>query len=227
MEEKQANLLFKVLKVLDKEGILKHIIIIGSWSLYFYRFYYKREHPIASLRTRDVDFLIPTPESIKEKKDLPELLKGLGFLIDFRGEAGYIRLIHPEFFIEFLVPDKGKSSDKPFPLSQLGVNAQRLRYLNILYSKIITLDIKGLKVKIPHPACFLLHKIIILHERKTNKKIKDLEQIERIIDLLREGNKLPFLKKVFDSLHSKWQRRIVSNLRELSKSETIALLLSG
>ncbi|MEA3485783.1 MAG: GSU2403 family nucleotidyltransferase fold protein, partial [Candidatus Aerophobetes bacterium] len=93
--------------------------------------------------------------------------------------------------------------------------------------KIITLDIKGLKVKIPHPACFLLHKIIVLHKRETDKKIKDLEQIERIIDLLRKENELPFLKKVFDGLHSKWQRRIVSNLRELSKSGTIALLLSG
>ena len=102
MERKQVNLLLKVLKILHKKGILNQLIIIGSWCIYFYRFYFKRKRPIiASLRTRDIDFLVFSPKSLKRKVDLPDLLKNLGFIIEFRGEEGYMRLVHPYFLLNF------------------------------------------------------------------------------------------------------------------------------
>lgn len=128
MEEKQIDLLFKVLRILDEKGVLEHLVIVGSWCIYFYRFYFNKKQPIASLRTRDVDFLVPDPKSLKIDVDLPDLLKYLGFIVDYRGEQGYMRLIHPEFFIEFLVPERGKGIDRAFPLPHLGLNAQALRY---------------------------------------------------------------------------------------------------
>jgi len=204
VDRKQANLLFKILRLLEKEGVLKHLIIAGSWCLYFYKYYYNKKQPIVSLRTRDVDFLLPDPKSITKEVNLPELLKDLGFVIDYRGEQGYIRLVHPSIFIKFLVPEKGKGFDKAFPLPKLGLNAQALRFIDILYIKTITVKIKDVKVRLPNPACFLLHKIIIFKRRtEKDKRSKDIEQIERMLDFLKNENKLSSLKIIYTALHPK------------------------
>ncbi|OIP13299.1 MAG: hypothetical protein COS15_02850 [Caldiserica bacterium CG02_land_8_20_14_3_00_36_38] len=225
MGQKQVNLLFKVLKILQKEGVLKHLVVAGSWCLYFYQFYFEKQQPIASLRTRDVDFLIPEPSSIKLKINLPDLLKDLGFVTDFRGEEGYIRLIHPEFFIEFLVPEKGRSFAKTFPLPQLGMNAQALRFMDILYLETITLKVQGVKIKLPHPACFLLHKIIIYTRRpEVEKRAKEIEQINRMLDFLTKEDEFHSLKMVFLKLHKKWRIRVINNLKNLNKKEIIDIL---
>ena len=226
MERKQANLLFKILGLLEKEGVLKHLIIAGSWCLYFYKFYYNKKQPIVSLRTRDVDFLLPDPKSITKEVNLPELLKDLGFVIDYRGNQGYIRLVHPSVFIEFLVPEKGKGFDKAFPLPKLGLNAQALRFIDILYIKTISVKVRNVKVRLPNPACFLLHKIIIFKRRtEKDKKSKEIEQIKRMLDFLKNENKLHSLKIIYTALHPKWQKRIIENLKDLNKKEIIDILI--
>jgi hypothetical protein len=225
MEHKQVNLLFKVLKILQKEGVLKHLIVVGSWCLYFYQFYFEKQQPIASLRTRDIDFLLPDPNSIKLKINLPDLLKDLGFVTDFRGEEGYMRLLHPEFFIELLVPDKGRGFTKAFPLPQLDMNAQALRFMDILNLETITLEVEGVKIKLPHPACFLLHKIIIYSRRpEIEKRAKEIEQINRILDVLAKEDELNSLRRIFLKLHKKWRLRVINNLKILNKKEIINIL---
>lgn len=225
MEDKQVNLLFKVLRILDKKGILTHLVIAGSWCIFFYRFYFHKKQPIASLRTRDVDFLIPEPKSLKADIDLPELFKPLGFVVDYRGQQGYIRLVHPELFIEFLVPEKGKGTDKVFPLPKLGLNAQALRFIDILYLNTVTLETRGIKIKLPHPACFVLHKIIIFTRRpEKEKREKEVEQIYRMLDFLKKENKTNSLKRFFLKLHPKWRKRIIDNLKILNKFDLIEIL---
>jgi hypothetical protein len=225
VEDKQVNLLFKVLRILDKKGILTHLVIAGSWCIFFYRFYFHKKQPIASLRTRDVDFLIPEPKSLKADIDLPELFKPLGFVVDYRGQQGYIRLVHPELFIEFLVPEKGKGTDKAFPLPKLGLNAQALRFIDILYLNTVTLETRGIKIKLPHPACFVLHKIIIFTRRpEKEKREKEVEQIYRMLDFLKKENKTNSLKRFFLKLHPKWRKRIIDNLKILNKFDLIEIL---
>ncbi len=222
MQDKQTELLFKVLNILQDKSVLRHFVIAGSWCIYFYRFYFHKRSPIASLRTRDVDFLIPNPKSLNTRVDLPELLRSLGFTVDYRGEQGFMRLVHPELFIEFLVPEKGRGIDKAFSLPHLGLNAQALRFLDILYLKTVTLEIKGLKINLPDPACFLLQKIIILERRpEKDKKEKELEQIERTFDLIKKENKVGDLKSIFLKLHPKWRSRLINNLSKLDKKEII------
>jgi len=225
MRNKQIDLLFKVLLSLQEKGILKHFILAGSWCMYFYRFYFHKRNPITSLRTRDVDFFVPNPKSIGTKVDLPVLLKSFGFVIDYRGRQGFIRLMHPEFFVEFLVQEKGKGIEKAVSLPKLGLNAQAHRFLDILYLDTITLSVKGTKIKLPHPACFVLHKILIFTRRpKKEKREKDVKQINIMLDLLRKENKLNSLKKTFIKLHPKWKQKVINNLKLLGKDEIIDIL---
>jgi len=225
MEDKQINLLFKVLRILDEKGVLKHLVVAGSWCMFFYTLYFQKKQPIASLRTRDVDFLVPDPKALKINIDLPNLLKSLGFLIDYRGEQGYMRLVHPEFFIEFLVSEKGKGIEKAFPLPKLGLNAQALRFMDILYLKTVFLETRGIKIRLPDPACFILHKIIIFTRRpEKEKKEKEVEQIDRMLDLLKKEGKANTLKRFFLKFHLKWRKKIISNLKILNKNDIIKLL---
>jgi hypothetical protein len=225
MEQKQVNLLLKVLKILEEQGLLKDLIVAGSWCLYFYKFFFHKKRPIATLRTRDIDFIVPEPKDLKAEIDLPELLKSLGFIIDFQGSAGFVRLVHPEFFIEFLVPERGRAYNKAYPLPSLKVNAQALRFLDVLYIKTISVDFKGVKLRLPHPACFLLHKIIIYKRRpRRDKRLKEIEQIERLSTFLEKQDNFRSVKRNFAKLHPKWQTRVLSNLRDLRQDKLLQSL---
>lgn len=151
MEKSQHDICIKVLKRFQEHGILNRLVIIGSWCLYFYKNYFQSKNYYPSIRTRDLDFLVPLPFTIKKKVNIPQLLKDMGFVISFFGEQGYIKLDHPDLILEFLVPEMGRGSEKPYKLPQLGLNAQRLRYLNFLASNTIKVRFEGLVLNLPHP----------------------------------------------------------------------------
>lgn len=136
MEKKQYELVTEVLRRLQEQGVLEKLIIAGSWSLVFYRNYFRDLKFRSSLRTRDLDFLVPAPAKIDRKVNIPALLKDLGFIVEHNRADGYMRLIHPALMMEFLVAERGKGTDKPRRLPGLGINAQPLRYLNYLESKV-------------------------------------------------------------------------------------------
>ncbi len=215
----------KVLTLLQQEGLLDHLIIAGSWCLYFYKYYYNKRQPIATLRTRDIDFFIPAPREINIEIDLPELLESLGFKIDFQGRAGYIRFVHPELFIEFLVPEKGRAVNKPYTLKKLKINAQALRFLEILQLKTIQVNIKDIELALPHPACFVLQKLIVYKRRpKKDKRDRDIEQIRRVLTFIQKQDETDSLIEVYSKLHQKWQKKIISNLKEIEQINVVELL---
>ncbi|MBU0605526.1 MAG: nucleotidyltransferase domain-containing protein, partial [Candidatus Omnitrophica bacterium] len=191
MEKKQYELCVEILRRLNKAGVLKDLILVGSWCIPFYKDYFKTIKYATSIRTRDVDFMVPGRIRIKAKVDVVELLKDLGFVVGFQGREGYIRLEHPELAIEFLVPEKGRGSNKPFPLKELGINAQPLRYLSLLTQKIIHTEIAGIKISLPHPVVFAFHKLIIATLRRNkDKAAKDIEGALRILKaVLDKGQK--------------------------------------
>jgi len=125
---------------------------------------------MTSLTTRDMDLLIPQPGSIKAKIDLFELLKDLGFIVGFTGSKGYTRLEHPQLIVEFLVPERGKGSDKPYSLPQLGLNAQALRFVEFLSQNTIKSKVGSITVTLPDPANFALHKLLVMGRRPKAEK---------------------------------------------------------
>ena len=73
MEKQQYELCVEVLRRLDKVGVLKSLILIGSWCIPFYEDYFKAAKYGLSIRTRDVDFMVPGPIRIKTSVDLVAL----------------------------------------------------------------------------------------------------------------------------------------------------------
>ena len=225
MEKKQYKLCMEVLRRFDKEGILKNLILIGSWSIYFYKAYFDSKTYPTFIKTRDMDFLVPIPAKFSKKVDIFEIVKDLGFLEVFRGSKGYIRLEHPDLFVEFLVPERGRGSDKPYTISKLGINAQPLRYLDFLVKNTITVNFEGLRIKVPHPAAYALHKFIIFKRRKkAEKHDRDIEGALRVFRELMNSNQKKAVKRIFDKMNKKWQRTVLKNLESVKETEVIDIL---
>lgn len=228
MEKKQFELCLEILRRFHKAGLLRDFILIGSWCIYFYKDYFFDVPYIdqATIKTRDLDFLIDRPRSMKRKVNIPELLKDLGFVTIFKGSKGYIKLDHPDLILEFLVPERGRGIDKPYPLPKLSMNAIALRFLNFLSSNTIRVKVENFYLTLPHPANFALHKLIVFQRRiKEEKALKDRKAAIEILNALINKGELKIIKNVFNSVFLKWQKKIIKGLEE-SKEKKILEILS-
>ncbi|MDD5680203.1 MAG: GSU2403 family nucleotidyltransferase fold protein [Candidatus Omnitrophica bacterium] len=227
MEKKQSELCLEVLRRFHKANILGDLILIGSWCVYFYDEYFA-DTPYAghtAIKTRDLDFLIDNPARIKHAVNVPDLLQDLGFVTDFKGRKGYIRLDHPELILEFLVPERGKGTDKPVPLPKLGLNAAALRFLSFLSGNTIRIKIEDFYLTLPHPANFALHKLIIFQRRtKEEKAAKDRNTAVAILKALINKGEINIVKKVFNSALPGWQTKILKGLKEANENEILDIL---
>ena len=81
--QKKYELFLKILKQFYNAGILDELILIGSWCMYFYKDYFYNVKYSPSIRTKDVDFLIPISVKSEKKVDIVDLLKDEGFIVTF------------------------------------------------------------------------------------------------------------------------------------------------
>jgi len=213
------KLFFKILSALEHEGILKHFIIIGGWCQRLYRYHYNNPPEISALRTADIDLLVQNPKKIIKQVDLYEIFHKLGFDETYSNPEGYIKYVHPELEIEFLVQEIGKSKNKPFPLKKLNTNAQRLRYLDIIEKYPMEIDFHGLKVFVPQPAAFVINKFITSQRRKDEaKKMKDLVTATELgIYILQDNHQKKSLRDIFKSLKPRLQTKLLNIIKEQSE----------
>jgi hypothetical protein len=204
-----------VLRRLRDAGVLEHLVLIGSWCLVLYREYFRDAEAFPAVRTRDMDFLVPSLTKPKSKANVPALLKDLGFITGFRGEAGVMLLEHPELLIEFLVPERGRGGKDVQALPQLGVNAQPLRFMDIATMKPVQLHFEDVSVTTPHPAAFALHKLLVAPRRRnTEKKNKDLDAAFLVLELLEKEQELNLVHNLLSGFPRPWQKSILNTLHQ-------------
>ncbi len=215
MEKSQYELCVEVLRRLNRAGVLKHVILVGSWCTLLYQGYFTSRAYAPSLKTRDIDLLIPRPSTLDSRTNVADLLKDLGFVVGFAGQEGYIRREHPQLIVEFLVPERGRPSDKPYPLPKLGLNAQALRFLDFLAQNMITVKLQEIPVIVPHPAHFALHKLLVLSRRPTpEKRAKDREAALRILRALLDKGEEDLVKSIFHVMPQRWRTRVKKELTD-------------
>lgn len=187
--------------------------IIGSWCFLFYQKYLAVEkYP---LKTQDLDILIPLPYKGKPF-DFALFLRGLGFEERFNLD-GSIFYSGNLLKVEFLAPQKGKGLKHTEYVKQISVSPQLLRFLEILSEEPITISIaRGIKVKVPAPACFMLHKLLLsTRTTRKDKMEKDLRQV--IIAgkfVLTNKNELAKLKKQWGKFPKTWKKLIKNALNK-------------
>ncbi len=216
----REELFVRVLKLLESEGVLSEIILVGSWCQLFYKEYFDNAPQIPSVRTMDADFLVPNPtSSIKKEVDVPKILEQEDFSPKISFPDGLVKYVHPELEIEFLIPQKG-TGDKPiFDVPALKVNAQPLRFFDHITGHILELEYQGIKARVPEAAYYVVHKLVI-NERRQNemKKEKDLQTAKAIGEFLLEDQKeRENLKIIFEKLPKKWKKMVLRTIESSSE----------
>lgn len=208
----------KILKVFADNGLFNEgVELIGSWCFQLYQKHLgAKSFP---LRTQDIDFLVPSPYHGKEHSDFIEQLEKLGFNRDFKSN-GSLYLWNADLKIEFITPEKGAGTDNAIKIKKLGLSAIPLRFVALLLKDPITIIEDGIKICVPNPTNFCLHKLIVASRRKKiDKSLKDLEQAictSVILDLKELQNSFEFLPKG-------WRQAII---RTLEKAQEKLPLLS-
>jgi hypothetical protein len=221
------NLIVEVFKVFAKHNLFNEgIELVGSWCFQLYQ-----KHLDAKafpLKTQDIDFLVPSPYRGKEHKDFIKDLEALGFQCDFYGD-GSLYLWNAELKIEFITNEKSCGTPNSVKIKQLGINAIPLRFVSLLLDEPITLVEKRIKILVPNPAHFCLHKLIIAsRRRKIDKSLKDLQQAICTSVIVSDQK----LQELFGSLPKKWRQTIIRTLVKgsqeipLLEAETNKLLLT-
>ena len=211
-EDNQFKLLYRILRRFQEAGILQELMLIGSWCLHFYRFAFDNHEGMPAFRTMDVDFLIPNAHRVKHEVDIPRLLKEEGFLSSYNRASGMVKFDHPDLRVEFLVPELGRGHDKPAEVKKLGIRAQALRYLNFLTSYPRVISHENLHVRVPEPAVFALHKLIISARRLNKEKAKkDLEMAAGLLEFLyTKPAEIKRIRSILRTIPKKWLQAILS-----------------
>ena len=74
------EILYSILKDLQEAGVLKHVVLVGSWCQEFYRHHYEDSFEIPATRTMDADILIPRRIKIEKPVNLFEVFEKRGFV---------------------------------------------------------------------------------------------------------------------------------------------------
>ena len=205
------NMFDKILTTFHHTGILKNIILLGSWCLVIYRAYFDNAPEIPLLRTTDIDFMVPNPPIISTKYDVTKILNEFGFDETFSIVNGYSKFTHPELEVEFITPEFGKGKNKPYIIKSLNISAQGLRYIGLVQNNTITVDYKNISVTVPEPCAFILIKYLASSKRlKIAKKKKDIltanQLSEFLLEIPTQKNKLV---ELFASIPGSWKKSIL------------------
>lgn len=215
----QFELIDKILGSLDREGVMNKIIIVGSWCIHFYKHHFEEAKMLPNITTLDIDIDVSSLRKEKRRVDISDILITLGFDLRFHGN-GYTSLIRPEIKVEFLVPEIGRPANNPVKIPGFGITAQSLRWLNLLEEEVITVDYKGMKVRVPHPARFSVHKLIISQRRSSNnpKIKKDIRQGVDVAKMLLNMGQGEKLNEIIKGLSRKQKKYLKQALKDVDFS---------
>lgn len=168
---------WKFIELLGDNKILPHILIIGSWAEYLIQQAGILPDYQSNLKTLDIDVLIKNKNMPLLQKSLLNIAESAGYLInhDRLTGASKIYMVDDSLEIEFLIGQRG-SGETQILSTNLGVNAQALRHIDILTRNEIKVELFGFTINIPEPAAYVIHKMVINKTRK-GKAEKDKESI--------------------------------------------------
>lgn len=210
MAGSQLDLFDGILTRLADAGVLDELVLVGSWCLPVYRIHYGNYPEIPALRTKDLDFLVRAPGHVRTAVNIAAILQDLGFeaLHDFN--TGLAKYGHENLEVEFLAP-RSRHSERVLKVPKLNIEAQVLSYLEIAEKYAIPMSYRGLSVRVPEIAAFVLHKAIVQTLRSTEeKREKDALTVRSLGELVAmEPDMRMRAEVIFRSFPSTWKRIIL------------------
>ncbi len=203
---------------------------------------------LSPLTTFDLDIALPDRLPSRESIELRVLLNEAEFNEHMRGSEHppvtvYQHIRHGStlgpVYVELLTPLTGKASTRTGAVKRLveiqpGIEAQVIRYLDLLLQLPLTVEcvlVPSLKIdepevalRIPHPAMYVVQKLLCRDTRRVVKQEKDLAYIFDVIALFRK--KWDEIGEVVQTVsgenakYAKWIRRARERFVKLFESPT-------
>ena len=179
MNELQQKEFIDFLDLMDKNNVLQHIVVVGSWAEFLYEKCNILNDFISNTKTQDIDFLIKNLRTPNPPIDIVKIAysHGYTYVADYMDST--TKLYTPQNMeIEFLIGQQGSGEMKTLK-TNLGVTAQALRHMGILLSNLTCVKFDAFNVNVPYPEAYVVHKMVINKQR--GKKIeKDRIAIQNI-----------------------------------------------
>jgi hypothetical protein len=87
-----------------------------------------------------------------------------------------------------------------------------VRFLDLLLKDTILVPFQSVSLRLPHPANFALHKLLISGRRHGDKAERDREQATAVMQALHKAGEDARLRSVFAALPPKWKAQILRAL---------------
>jgi hypothetical protein len=213
--DEKFEILYNILKDLQDAGVLKHVVLVGSWCQEFYRHHFANSFQIPATRTMDADILIPRRLKLEHPVDVHEIFRKRGFVTQMHYDSGLAKFIHRELTFEFLTDAGAKADEKQLPIKDLNIVAQELHFMRIPLDHFMTVQYKELTLNIPEPEAFALHKLIVSQRRrKHEKRDKDIEAARGMFQFFKgKDHHIKRLQELIVDMPKGWQKKIADALK--------------
>jgi len=206
MVPEQQAAFWDAIDVFDRVRLLPHVMLIGSWAEYIYRFHFKSKFR-PNLRTRDIDFLYVNLNRPKEDIDLFNGLREKGFLYKEDNLTGVGKFVKEDLLeLEFITRVLGKGQPT-YKIPCIGIEAEGLRVVNMLADYPLTLKCNNYQITVPEPEAYVLQKLLTNPIRTPqNKKEKDMQSVQELLKYINKDR----ARQIFDAMSKKNQKVVES-----------------
>jgi hypothetical protein len=205
------DFLVKILSDLQDAGILKHLVLVGSWCQDFYRYQFGNPPQIPATKTMDADILIPRRmPRVNPAVDIVAIMKKNDFIFEIGPQSGLYKFNHPMLKVEFLTDPGAKPDEVTRHFEQLGVTAQELHFMGLPLSYNYPLTYQHLTFNIPEPEAFALHKLIVSQRRINKEKAeKDFLAAQGMFQFIQtDPKRVQRLYQILGEQSKGWQKTI-------------------
>jgi len=223
------------------EPYLRDVLCVGGCANALYRrHHYANSVPWGYIGTKDMDIALPRKLPEAGRPSIGALMAAIHFEERTLGTAkepvvkyvpvGEDMAADLEFLCDLSGLPGGRDTQRVSHAVQNGLQAQPLRYLNILFSHpwVIEMrlvpgldDVKDLTVQVPNPAAYVFQKILIRDQQRTVASMeKDCFYIYEVSVLFRHA--LAAIQEEYRRLSPcspNWKRRFEAEARKLFGSE--------
>ena len=228
-----STMIGRVLDALADAQLFRESVLIGTGAYQCYSAVTGYRLPSAALTTQDAD--IATASLAIAAAEAQDTMLAILQRADptFRPIPGLKPADPPSafasangFMVDLVTPQLRRTDRNPMPLPALSAGAAPLQHLKWLIEEPVTAAAvhgAGVLIKLPQPARFAVHKLILAQKRGAHehaKRTKDLRQAGALIDVLQRSNPAALEDAMADAEsqgRTGWKEPLRRSLRELKQ----------
>jgi len=202
----------RVFEVLSREGLFSRgLTLVGTHAFRLYPLHLGVTWPGAAFATNDIDISAAAFAEAGDPVDLAEVFKGADPELEIQWYPGSdqlpARFRLGEVTIDILTRAK-RGGRSPIEIQALGVAGEAVpfqEYLTEQALEVIALHGAGVRVRVPDPARYAVHKLIV-SQRRPGRDPKIAEDLEQASALIRALTSLGFEHDIDDAIEDARQR---------------------